>query len=178
MKKIISVVFERRRMIFIDHFFFFCIIANSLHPASNLDWFFPFLFQESPSAASSVYGMGVLDFSPQFLCLSNCLFIFILIAASCLRCVFGLIFNTFLRRGAGAPVETSKWAVLQRKRFPLLFLCSHFCCPGGLCFQFHLVWKSSHPGLRTAFGFLTAATTKSVCKQWQMVQVERTEPSI
>lgn len=42
-KKIISVVFERRRMIFIDHFFFFCIIANSLHPASNYLWigFFP-----------------------------------------------------------------------------------------------------------------------------------------
>lgn len=38
-KKIISVVFEQcRRMIFIDHFFFFCIIANSLHPASNYLW--------------------------------------------------------------------------------------------------------------------------------------------
>lgn len=48
--------------------------------------------------------------------------------------------------------------------FHYVFVSSFFFFPGGLCFQFCLVWELNHPTLllRTAFGFLTAAITKSV----------------
>lgn len=147
----------------------FCIITNSLHPPSNYLWIGFFL-----SCSEKVLQLLVLCMVCECLTSHPNFFVFQIVCFYLywlLLPVWGvclLIFSTFLSRGAGAPVETSKWAVLQRKRFLLLFLCSHFCCPGALCFQFYLVWKSNNPGLRTACGFLTAATTKvfASCSRW------------
>lgn len=159
--------------------FFFCIITNSLYPASNYLW-----IGFSLSCSKKVLQLPVLCIVCE--CLTShpnffvfqivCLYLYLLLLP--VWDVFTLIFCTFLSRGAGAPLETSKWAVLQRKHFSLLFLHSHFCCPGGLCFFFSWSGDPVTLGSGLPFGSLTAATTKSVCKLWQMVQVERTEQSI
>lgn len=165
---------------FLTILFFFCIITNSLHPASNYIWigfFFSFVVpRKSFSCQFCVWCVSAWLLIPISLSFKLSVYIYIYCCFLSEMCVYA-DFLTFLSRGAGAPLETSKWAVLQRKRFSLLFLCCHFCCPGGLCF-FTCPGNGVTLGSGLPFGFLTAAATKSVCKLWQMVQVERTEQSI
>lgn len=166
----------------IEHFFFFCIITNSLHPASNYLGIFFFLswYKKVVQLPAMCLVCQCLASHPNFFAFQIvCLYLYRLLFAAWDVCLY-LFADTFLSRGTGAPVETNKWAVLQRKHFSLRFCVLIFFFPGGLCFQFCLVWELNHPTLllRTAFGFLTAAITKSVWMLWSMVQVERTEKSI
>lgn len=117
-------------MILIDHFFFFCIITNCLHPASNyLGIFFSFLIQESHSAASYVFGLSVLGFSPQFFCVSNCVFVFISIAVCCLRCMFVLVCRHLSQQGNWSSRGDQQMSSASKETFFITFLCPHFFFP-------------------------------------------------
>lgn len=116
-------------MIFIAYFFF-CIITNSLHPASNyLGNSFSFLdTRKSFSCQLCVCSVSACLLTPfiiLFFCVSNCMFVFISIAVCCLRCMFVLVRLHLSQQGNRSSRGDQQMSSASKEAFFITFLCPH-----------------------------------------------------